>query len=76
MKLLKRIFLRAPAPAPAPAPVETQPDVAEVLRIAQAAQSVYARRVAAFGKDHPELWRQYFTRAGEAARKEAAREPA
>lgn len=37
-------------------------------RTALRAQSVANQRIAAFSKDHPELWRAYFTKAGEQAR--------
>ena len=41
---------------------------------ARVAQSAAMRRIAAFHRDHPELWQQYFTRAGESERKRAAHE--
>jgi|GEM_PF-5931634 len=73
-ELLKRLIHRTPA-APVEAP-EAEPKADCKLRTAKGAQAAAARRIDAFAKDHPELHRLYFTKAGIRERQEATREVA
>lgn len=46
----------------------------EELRLAKAAHLGAARRISAFGLAHPELYKLYFTKAGDKLRKEQRNE--
>jgi len=69
IQAIRKLFAQTPEPCPS----------CELRRIAMisshdklvSTQNAYAglsRRVTAFQKDHPELWRLYFTKAGDAQR--------
>lgn len=48
---------------------DTIAELHEHLRLARSAHLAAARRISTFGQEQPELYRLYFTRAGEKVRK-------
>lgn len=69
--LLKSVFTGNVRPT-ADEPTAIAPDVAKLqedLRLARCAHLAAARRISTFGQEQPELYRLYFTRAGEKVRK-------
>lgn len=78
-QFLKSVFIGDTAPATPPAPITEQQieeaiaELREHLHIAKCAQRAHVRRITTFGLEHPELHKLYFTKAGDAMRKEATR---
>lgn len=79
MKILshiKRCISRRKAET-APAVVAVDVDaLKEKLRLAQSAHLASARRISTFAVEQPELYRLYFTKAGDKRRQEARHETA
>lgn len=75
-KFLSDVFNPAPDDMAAHAQLTPFEELEMKFSNARMAQAAGARRIAAFGRDYPELWQLYFTRAGESKRKRAANESA
>lgn len=55
---------------------DTIEELREHLRLARCAHLAAARRISTFGQEQPELYKLYFTRAGDKARKEQVHDAA
>ncbi|KII34897.1 hypothetical protein NL64_06475 [Pseudomonas fluorescens] len=67
---LNRFFTRTAKAEPTPVVVDVDA-LQEKLRLAQSAHVASARRISAFALEHPDLYRLYFTKAGDKRRQEA-----